>query len=163
MEKAIVGSNTGDLVKQLGDHLGIGKSKLYELKKDADVKFHKGDGEVWITPEQLSALEDLAEGRAQIVIAESVEMEAHAEEIHAETVSTEEDSINDLIRSAQELAAGMTIARYQLASQIGEDDLPEDLQQQVNEARSRVIPKLKSPQVIAKQLMQHAKRRMLAA
>lgn len=163
MEKAVVGSNTGELVKQLGDRLGIGKSKLYELKKKLDIEFHKGDGEVWITEDELASLENGLEGQASIVVAESTEMEAHAEEIHAETVSMEEESYGDLIRSAQELAAGMAIARYQLASQMEEEDLPPDLRRSVEAARSRVIPKSKSPEAIAKTLVQQAKRQMVAA
>lgn len=163
MEKAVVGSNTGELVQRLGDRLGIGKSKLYDLKKKLGIDFHKGDGEVWVTPDELTTLENGVEGQSHIVVAESLEIDSHAEEIQAETVSVEEDNYTDLIRSAQELSAGMAIARYQLASQIEEEDLPSDLREKVAAARNRVIPKSKSPEAIAKVLVQQAKSRMLVA
>jgi hypothetical protein len=163
MEKVVCGSSTADLVKQLGDRLGIGKSKFYELKKQLNFEFHKDDEGVWLDADQLAALENAVTGQSHIVVAQSVEMETHAEELQAETVSMEETSYQELIRSAQELAAGMAIARYQLAGQIDEDNLPLDLRQKVEEARQRTIPKSKSPEAIAKDLMQKAKAMMVAA
>ncbi len=163
MEKVVFGNSTKELVEQLGQQLGIGKSKFYELKKQLGLEFHKDDEGVWVDADQLSMLEQAVKGQAHIVVADSAEMERHAEEIQAETVSMENEGYAELIRSSQELAAGMAIARYQLASQIDEDELPEDLRVKVQEARSQMLPKSKSPEAIAKKLVQLAKSQMFAA
>lgn len=163
MEKVVCGSSAKELVQQLGDRLGVGKSKFYELKKQLKLEFHKDDDGVWIDADQLAELENVVQGQAHIVVAESLEMETHAEEIQAETVSVEDGSYQELVRSAQELAAGMAIARYQLASQMDEENLPVDLQEKIEAARQRTIPKSKSPEAIAKDIVQRARQTMMAA
>lgn len=67
-----------------------------------------------------------------------------------------QEQLAALVRSAQELAAGMEIARYTLASQIQENPdalLPEDLKAQVNSVRSACAPKSQDPMEIASQFL----------
>jgi hypothetical protein len=65
------------------------------------------------------------------------------------------DQFAALVRSAAEYAAGMELAKYTIASKFQEnpDLLPDDLKQQVEEAKRQTAPKSQNPKAIAQQFL----------
>jgi len=78
------------------------------------------------------------------------------EEINFKTLEEhEKEHFEKLIRSAQEWRAGTEIAKYTLASQMDENDLPTDLRDQVEEVKGQTIPKSQNPLQIASDLLEN--------
>ena len=160
-------------------HFGIGKSAYYDdirflRAQGHDIKTHRDDEKRTIvepeTVQLLSALrshvvatgsrEGFKYGGGLSVVGETslgdvaADGPMPASDYEAATGSR----LNDMVRQAQQLAAHNLVMGNQviaeMARQIGYEDLPDDLKQQVDHARAATVPKT-NPAEIASRVLTH--------
>jgi len=142
----------------------IQKDAYYGMLKFLEIKAYRDKEGAWLDDEQVALLEALRshieqtgkmEGFGALVKSESSGIEQAAERLEVKADTPNQDQFRALVRSAQEYAAGMELAKYTLVQQIQQNPelLPEDLRSQVEEAKKLASPKSQSPQSIANQFV----------
>jgi hypothetical protein len=160
-------------------HFGIGKSAYYDdirflRAQGHDIKTHRDDEKRTIvepeTVQLLSALrshvvatgsrEGFKYGGGLSVVGETslgdvaADGPMPASDYEAATGS----QLNDMVRQAQQLAAHNLVMGNQviaeMARQIGYEDLPDDLKQQVDHARAATVPKTNPAEIASRVLTQ---------
>jgi hypothetical protein len=150
--------------KDLQERWSIEKDAYYDMLKFLGIKAYRDKEGAWLDDEQVALLEALRnhigqtgkmEGFGALTVRESSEIDPAAETIEVKGDTPNQDQFRALVRSAQEYATGMELAKYALVQQIQQnpDLLPEDLRSQVEEAKKSVSPKSQSPQSIANQFL----------
>jgi hypothetical protein len=157
---------------------GITKHGYYTRLKFLGIKSQRGaDRKSYLTEEQVSLLDALDQhikttGKMEgfphraLVLSDDELLGDSTEEYFDLDVDFEDEEIDQfslLVRSAQEYAAGIEIAKYSLVKEIQNNPelLPEDLRRQIEQAKKSVIPKYQNAQSIAEQYL--AKMRECAA
>ena len=151
--------------------LGIGKSTYYNRLTFLGIEPSKDSEGTYLTNEQMQEMEELSEhirktgrkegfrGGGQLAVAESnlgLALEIPImEEPNFEVES--DDALEELIREAGVLKMKQEmmpeLVKLHLASQMSEDDLPDDLKQQLQAVREAANPK-QNAATMAQQLLQ---------
>ena len=152
--------NAGWLTREeLESRYAIKTAAFYDRRKRLGIKPVKQGGKTVYSPAQVEQLDGLhahikeqgtMEGflGGELATVEAAEVEQAAQEVE---VHEAPDEFAQLIRAAQEHAAGALIAKYQISATIQEQPelLPPELRSQVNQAKAAAAPKSQSPQEVA--------------
>ncbi|NJR72952.1 MAG: hypothetical protein HC773_03155 [Scytonema sp. CRU_2_7] len=153
----------------------IKPAQYYERLKFLKIKAKKDNsGKAYLDDEQVSILDSLDNhikstgkmegfsGGGQLVISAGRNNAAIASTVEVEIPETEPDiegNFDGLVRRAQEIKAQSLVTPelvvLNLASQMTEDDLPEDLKQKVEEVRGAANPKYQHAQMATNLLAQY--------
>jgi hypothetical protein len=133
----LLSASKGELIAKLSERYGVGKSSLYKRLEFLGISVTQKDGNCFLFSTELSLLDDLhnwiGSGKAmtsfvkpgQLVISEAGEVETNDESQLSEaipdieyTTANEGNQIKQLVRVAQEQAAGLLIAQNRLALEI---------------------------------------------
>ncbi|MFP4133007.1 MAG: hypothetical protein ACLFTJ_02515 [Halothece sp.] len=132
-------------IKETGTKDGFLENEAREVNNQEDVSEKAKDDITQITKTNKTGIESNKDNKIEA---------KEEEEINFKTLEEhEKEHFKKLIRSAQEWKAGTEIAKYTLASQMDENDLPEDLRDKVEEVKGQTIPKSQSPLQIASDLL----------
>ncbi|BFM39907.1 hypothetical protein [Synechocystis sp. LKSZ1] len=163
--------NTKEEVTQfLMDRYGLGRSTILNRLKYLEMKVQSEDGQFFLDIDQLGELDQLNEWiqsgqklvdfpkQGQLVKQESSELAIPS--IDLEPVEGNTDTaLAQLLRTAQEQAAGITIAKNLLTAEFlkNPSQLPEDLREQVERSQGAMAPKSRNPLEIAGEWMRKTK------
>jgi hypothetical protein len=170
----LLSESKGELIAKLSEKYGVGKSSLYKRLEFLGISVTQKDGNCFLFSNELALLDELhawiGSGKAmtsfvkpgQLVISEAGEVETNDGNQLSEaipdieyTTANEGDQIKQLVRVAQEQAAGLLMAQNILAAQFKEnpDLLPEDLRSQIRATEEAVAPKSIDPKQYALNLV----------
>lgn len=176
----------GEIVQWLQDKWGIGRAAAFNRLKYLEVDFSKDEEGFYCTDADLedldnldvhlkgggkmdefpkrSSLSEVEGGRLTVVEGRSLsEVEGAPElegEIDLEDLEGDEQyAFAQLVRTAQEKAAGLHIAQNLLTAEFMRDpnQLPDDLRQQVERSQVALAPKSRNPMDIAGEFVRKAK------
>lgn len=172
--RELLSDSKGELIGKLNDRYGIGKSATYKRLEFLGITPSQEAGKSFLNSRELRLLDELNEwigaGKSMVSFPKPGELatvgtgELSEANIPIEFATGEDgNQINQLIRVAQEQAAGLLMAQNILAAQFKEnpDLLPEDLRSQVRATEEAVAPKSIDPKKYAASLV--AKYRTAAA
>ena len=162
--KELLSESKGELIGKLNERYGIGKSVIYKRLEFAGISIRQSEGISFLFSAEIQILDDLHEwikqgkamihfpkpGKGKLAISESGSIDSVADSIEY-TTAEEGNQINQLIRAAQEQAAGLLMAQNILAAQFAAqfkdnpDLLPEDLRSKVRATEETVAPKSIDP------------------
>ncbi|WP_040655687.1 hypothetical protein [Rubidibacter lacunae] len=152
---------------ELLQRYGIGKTTFYEWLKYLDIRARKDrQRHAYFTAEHVRQLDSLhryycdrgtIEGflEAQRSVTVSEEAVVHPEESVREAFSGNgyrDRQFAHLVRTAQEWKAGVEVAKYAIAANLSDDDLPDDLRAAVEQAKAESLPKSRSAEAIAQDI-----------
>jgi hypothetical protein len=163
--------NTKEEVTQfLMDRYGLGRSTILNRLKYLGMKVQSEDGQIFLDSDQLGELDHLNDWiqggqkladfpkRGQLVKQGANELAIPS--IDLEPVGGNgETALAQLVRTAQEQAAGITIAKNLLTAEFlkNPNQLPEDLREQVERSQGALAPKSRNPMEIAGEWMRKTK------
>ena len=164
--KELLSESKGELIGKLNERYGISKSVTYKRLEFLEISIRQSEGISFLFSAEIKALDDLHEwikqGKAMIhfpkpgklAILESGSIESASAKIEY-TTAEEGNQINQLIRVAQEQAAGLLMAQNILAAQYKDnpDLLPEDLRSKIRATEEAVAPKRINPEEYALNLI----------
>lgn len=166
MTKELLSANAKELTAKLQERYEIGRTQTYKRLNHLGIQSAKGNGETWLTPQQLNELDKLnqhlLEGgkledyqRNGIVVAESAEIESYqtsslehgAQAIRVEPIGDPEAELAARQRTAKTQAAGNLIYQNLLAQHYMENPelLDPDLKEAVAASEAYTIPKPVDP------------------
>jgi hypothetical protein len=163
--KELLSESKGELIQKLNERYGIGKSVSYKRLEFLEISIRQSEGMNFLFSAEIQILDDLHEwikqGKSMIhfpkpgklAISESGSIDSAIAKI--EYTAEEGNQINQLIRVAQEQAAGLLMAQNILAAQYKDnpDLLPEDLRSKVRATEEAVAPKSINPEEYALSLI----------
>jgi hypothetical protein len=163
--KELLSESKGELIQKLNERYGIGKSVSYKRLEFLEISIRQSEGMNFLFSAEIQILDDLHEwikqGKSMIhfpkpgklAISESGSIDSASAKI--EYTAEEGNQINQLIRVAQEQAAGLLMAQNILAAQYKDnpDLLPEDLRSKVRATEEAVAPKSINPEEYALSLI----------
>lgn len=164
--KELLSESKGELIGKLNERYGIGKSVIYKRLEFLEISIRQSEGISFLFSAEIQILDDLHEWMKQgksmahfpkpgkLAISESGSIESASTKIEY-TTAEEGNQINQLIRVAQEQAAGLLMAQNILAAQFKDnpDLLPEDLRSKVRSTEEAVAPKSIDPEKYALSLI----------
>ena len=164
--KELLSESKGELIQKLNERYGIGKSVTYKRLEFLEISIRQSEGISFLFSTEIRILDDLHEWMKQgksmihfpkpgkLAISESGSIESATPSIEY-TTAEEGNQINQLIRVAQEQAAGLLMAQNILAAQYKDnpDLLPEDLRSKVQATEEAVAPKSIDPEKYALSLI----------
>ena len=168
--KELLSESKGELIGKLNERYGIGKSVTYKRLEFLEISIRQCEGISFLFSAEIQILDDLHEwikqGKSMVhfpkpgklAISESGSLESATPSIEY-TTAEEGNQINQLIRVAQEQAAGLLMAQNILAAQYAAqykdnpDLLPEDLRSKVRATEEAVAPKSIDPEKYALSLI----------
>lgn len=164
MEKHLISGNSEELIGKLREKYGLGKSQVYKRLQFLEIKMQKAEGEVFLDSHQLELLDAL---HSHISSGNSLEsfsspgalVQSSATEIEQAALNVEPieegQQIRQLVRTAQEKAAGVLMAQNLLAAQFKDNPemLDEDLFAQVRATEEAIAPKSQDPMKYAHNLI----------
>jgi hypothetical protein len=159
----------GDIIQRLQERWGIGRAQVFNRIKYLEISFAKDVGGYYCLHTDLEELDQLdlhlkggrsmdefpKRGRLATVEREGLGFE----NINLDDLEGDQDfAFAQLIRTAQEKAAGITIAQNLLTAKfIGNpEQLPEDLREQVERSQVALAPKSLNPLEIAGEFLRKA-------
>ncbi|KAB0238260.1 hypothetical protein EZJ55_00790 [Microcystis aeruginosa EAWAG127a] len=168
--KELLSESKGELIQKLNERYGIGKSVIYKRLEFLEISIRQSEGISFLFSAEIQILDDLHEWMKQgkqmihfskpgkLAISESGSIESATPSIEY-TTAEEGNQINQLIRVAQEQAAGLLMAQNILAAQYKDnpDLLPEDLRSKVRATEEAVAPKSIDPEKYALSLIAKVK------
>ena len=165
--KELLSESKGELIQKLNERYGIGKSVTYKRLEFLEISIRQSsEGINFLFSTEIRILDDLHEWMKQgksmihfpkpgkLAISESGSIESATPSIEY-TTAEEGNQINQLIRVAQEQAAGLLMAQNILAAQYKDnpDLLPEDLRSKIRATEEAVAPKRINPEEYALNLI----------
>lgn len=169
----LTGKNNAEIIAQLCDRYGIGKSSVYNRLKFLDIATGRKDGQTYLLSSEVELLDELQnwirDGNSQesfpkkgaLVKSGAGELGSeNAEAIFVEDVDGEDSHIRRLLRKGQEMAAGLLIAENLLAAQYRDnpDQLDDDLKAKLKDAEEALAPKSLDPTEYALSLVEKCQR-----
>ena len=167
---AITGKSKGDVVQELENVYQVARSTVFNRLKFLGYSLDKVDGLFSLSDEQCAELDKLHQwindgGKladypkpSQLVTVSESEIDPYT--INLEDLEGDEElGYAELIRAAQNQAAGILIAENLLTAQMLKHPelLPEDLRKQVEQSKVAISPKPRSPLMIAGEWLTMAK------
>ena len=169
---AITGQSKGELVEQLMESYAVSRSTVFNRLKYLGYSLDKADGLCSLSDEQKAELDNIhrwiSDGGKMAdypkpglltTIADS-DLDQYAESINFDAIEGDEELGHaELIRAAQNQAAGILIAQNLLTAEILKNphNLPQDLLSQVEQSKVAIAPKPQNPLVIAGEWITKAK------
>jgi hypothetical protein len=164
MEREYVSQNSKELIERLGERWSLGKASIYKRMEHVGVEISKHNGESFIYSNELATLDELNEwinnGNKLATFPKPgalVQAEGAAIEQHAIELEPLEDGyqLRQLVRTAQEKAAGVMIAQNMLTAQFLQNPsaLDPDLLAQVQNTEEAIAPKSVNPLQYASSLV----------
>jgi hypothetical protein len=164
--KELLSESKGELIQKLNERYRIGKSVTYKRLEFLEISIRQSEGMNFLFSAEIQILDDLHEWikqgksmihfpkRGKLAISESGSIDSASAKIEY-TTAEEGNQINQLIRVAQEQAAGLLMAQNILAAQYKDnpDLLPEDLRSKVRATEEAVAPKSINPEEYALSLI----------
>jgi hypothetical protein len=164
--KELLSESKGELIQKLNERYGIGKSVIYKRLEFLEISIRQSEGISFLFSAEIQILDDLHEWIKQgkpmiqfpkpgkLAISESGSIESASAKIEYTTAESG-NQISQLIRVAQEQAAGLLMAQNILAAQFKDnpDLLPEDLRSKVRATEEAVAPKSINPEKYALSLI----------
>ena len=163
--------NTKEEITQfLMNRYDLGRTSILNRMRYLELKVQQEEGQFVLGPDQLGELDRLNEWiqegqklaefpkRGQLVKQESHELAIPS--IDLEPLAGDgETALAQLLRTAQEQAAGITIAKNLLTAEFlkNPNQLPEDLREQVERSQGALAPKSRNPMEIAGEWMRKTK------
>jgi hypothetical protein len=169
---SIAGKSKGDVVQQLENVYQVARSTVFNRLKYLGYSLDKVDGLCSLSDEQKAELDNLhrwiSDGGkmadypkpGQLTTIADGELEQYAESINFDALEGDEELGHaELIRAAQNQAAGILIAQNLLTAEMlkNPQHLPEDLLAQVEQSKVAIAPKPQNPLVIAGEWITKAK------
>lgn len=170
---SIAGKSKGDVVQQLEKSYGVARTTVFNRLKYLGYSLHKVDDLFSLSNEQMAELDKLhrwiSDGGKMAdypkpgqltMITDQGELEQYGEVINFDALEGDEELGHaELIRAAQNQAAGILIAQNLLTAEMlkNPQHLPADLQAQVEQSKVAIAPKPQNPLVIASQWITKAK------
>jgi hypothetical protein len=167
MSKELTSQSAKELNQKIQERYDIGRAMVYKRLRHLDIQPTKQGSEVWITPDQLEALDKLnqhlLEGgkledyqRNGIVVAETAEIESYqsipvetipVETIHARQIANNGEATENLAETAQAKATGRMILENILIQKYldNPDLLPPDMQEAIAKSEALATPKPVDP------------------
>ncbi|ERN41251.1 hypothetical protein KR51_00021390 [Rubidibacter lacunae KORDI 51-2] len=153
---------------ELLQRYGIGKTMFYEWLKYLDIQARKDrQRRAYFTAEhvrQLDALhryycdrgriEGFLEAQRSVTLPEeSVVHPQKTADASSSGSGYREQQFAQLMRLAQEWKAGVEVAKYAIAANLNDDDLPDDLRAAVERAKAESLPKSQSVEALAEEIL----------
>ena len=156
MSDNITSKSSKELIDKLIDRWGVGKASIYRRMDYMEIAIAKANGESYLNSRDLGQLDQLNEWitagntlasfpkPGALVQAEGAGIDQHTVELDP---VEEGHQFRQILRTAQEKAAGVLIAQNMLALQFMQnpDQLDADLQAQVKNTEEAIAPKSISP------------------
>lgn len=175
MTTEMIGKNKGEIVDQLSEKFGVGKTTIYARFNKLDVQPYKENGQYHFSSSDLDEMDKLhswiAEGntiesfplKGALVQSESAAIEQEQETIQLEDIE-EGHQVNQIVTVAQQVAAGTLIAQNILTKQFMDnpESLPPELLAQVNQSREAIAPKSINPLHLAHSLVSRYQQKLAA-
>jgi hypothetical protein len=165
-QRELLSASKGELIGKLNKRYNIGKSATYKRLDFLEVSVSQEAGTSFLLSAELNLLDELndwiGQGKAMIHFPKPGKLAVSAtgaidsaEQSIEYTTADDGNQINQLIRVAQEQAAGLLMAQNILAAQFKDnpDLLPEDLRAQVRATEEAVAPKSINPKEYAGKLI----------
>jgi hypothetical protein len=160
----IVGKSKGDIIAELEELYSLSRATVFNRLKYLGYRIRKYGDSFKLTEEQVGQLDALHDwinsgGRladyprpGELATITDGEMEQYAHSINFEDLEGDDElSHAELIRAAQNQAAGILIAENLLTAQMLKNPhlLPSDLLRQVEQSKVAIAPKPKNPLAVA--------------
>ena len=173
MDKELVSRNSGELIEKLSERWGVTKAPIYKRLAYLGIEIEKKGGECFLFSRDLSQLDELnqwmKEGNSLASFPKpGALVQSEAQEIEQHTIELDpvEDGhqLRQLVRSAQEKAAGVMMAQNMLTAQFMQNPnaLDPDLLAQVQNTEEAIAPKSINPLQYATSLVSRFTQTMAA-
>ncbi len=160
-----------EMTSWLKDRYGIARSTCLNRVRYLEIKADFDQDGYYLSDPQVEELDKLNEWlkagsrmadfpKRGVLVLQNSEVVSVNEEINFEDLEGDQDyAFAQLIRTAQEQAAGITIAKNLLTAQFlgNPAQLPEDLREQVERSQVAIAPKSRNPLTIAGEMIKKAK------